>query len=166
MKQHGWKDKNILLPLSELSLASKQCWAAVRSSGKSLLFADHCSIWFFTEARTYKIKKGKKGMNEQIPYSPCCDACMKDPHLHLILRSISGNVWKMCDWITQTTLWNIFIIPEINMQWLQYRCFSEITDISAWKQSETLPLKSHTKQIAYEKQTEVVMNIHVGVNRP
>lgn len=95
MKQHGWKDKNILLPLSELSLASKQCWAAVRSSGKSLLFADHCSIWFFTEARTYKIKKGKKGMNEQIPYSPCCDACMKDPHLHLILRSISGNVWKM-----------------------------------------------------------------------
>lgn len=165
MKQHGWKDKNILLPLSELSLASKQCWAAVRSSGKSLLFADHCSIWFFTEARTYKIKKGKKGMNEQILYSSCCDACMKDPHLHLILRSISGNVWKM--WLDHPNhfmkylhyTWNQHAV--IAMQVLLWN-----TDISAWKQSETLPLKSHTKQIAYEKQTEVVMNIHVGVNRP
>lgn len=150
MKQHGWKDKNILLPLSELSLASKECWAAVRSSGKSLLFADHCSIWFFTEARTYKIKKGKKGMNEQIPYSPCCDACMKDPHLHLILRSISGNVWKMCDWITQTTLWNIFIIPEINMQWSQCRCFSEIL-IFLLESSQRPSLWNHIRNKSHTK---------------
>ncbi len=75
---------NLLWPLSELSLANKQCWAAVRSSGKSLLFADHCSIWFFTEASTYKSKRESE-INELIFHIL--------PYPQQVLRAMAGD-WQ------------------------------------------------------------------------
>lgn len=132
-------ERNLLWPLSELSLANKQCWAAVRSSGKSLLFAEHCSIWFFTEASTYKIKKGKKG-----EWNWWMNRFHTLPYPHQVLRSISGDTLQI-DSTTgvnkvQKKLWLYY--PNHFMEYLHYVCnrhnvtpvryFFEITAISTW----------------------------------